>query len=67
MQVHLRILDTDGSVDAESLARAAPWASVTRVDLRDLGPALRLWSRRKNIDAARARIAASSDSRPSIT
>ena len=67
MQVHLRILDTDGSVDVDMLTSAASWASVTRVDLRDLGPALRLWSRAKNIDAARARIAASNDPRPSIT
>src|SRR5690348_8908986 len=67
MQIHLRILDTDGSVDVDMLTAAASWASVTRVDLRDLGPALRLWSRGKNIDAARARIAASNDPRPSIT
>lgn len=67
MQAHLRILDTDGSVDANALADVVPWASITRVDLRDLGPALRLWSRRRNIDAARARIAAADDSQPSIT
>ncbi len=67
MQVHLRILDTDGSVDTDTLTNAAPWASVTRVDLRDLGPALRLWSRQKNIGAARTRIAASNDPHPSIT
>ena len=52
MQVHLRILDTDDSVDTDTLTSAAPWASVTRVDLHDLGPALRLWSRRRNIGAA---------------
>ena len=67
MQVHLRILDTDGSVDANALSSAAPWATVTRIDLRDLGPALRLWSRRKNIDVARARIATTGEPRPSIT
>lgn len=67
MPVHLRILDTDGSVDAAALADAAPWTSTTRVDLRDLGPALRLWSRRKSIDAARARLAVAADARPSIT
>ena len=65
--MHLRILETDGSVNVSALTAAAPWASLTRVDLRDLGPALRLWSRRKNIDAARARIAAASDPRPSLT
>ncbi|HLI18742.1 MAG TPA: arginase family protein [Rhodanobacteraceae bacterium] len=67
MPAHLRILDTDGSVDAAALAAIVPWASITTVDLRDLGPSLRLWSRRRNIDAARARIAAAADSRPSIT
>lgn len=67
MPVHLRILDTDGSVDAAALAATAPWTSTIRVDLRDLGPSLRLWSRRKNIDAARTRIAASPDPRPSVT
>lgn len=67
IQAHLRILDTDGSVDATALTHAVPWASATRVDLRDLGPALRLWSRRRNIDTARARIAAADDVRPSVT
>src|SRR6185312_6200373 len=67
MPVHLRLLDTDGSVDATALAAAAPWSSVTRIDLRDLGPSLRLWSRRRNIDAARARLATAADPRPSIT
>jgi arginase family enzyme len=66
MSAHLRILDTDGSVDAAALADAAPWASIARVDLRDLGPKLRLWSRRRNIDAARARIAAA-ELNPSVT
>lgn len=66
MPVHLRILDTDASVDAAALAAAAPWASVARIDLRDLAPALRLWSRRRNIDAARVRIAAAADPRPSV-
>jgi arginase family enzyme len=64
---NLRILDTDGSVDAAALATAAPWSSLTRVDLRDLGPSLRLWSRRRNIDAARARLAALEVPRPSVT
>jgi hypothetical protein len=67
MQVHLRILDTDDSVDTDTLTSAAPWASVTRVDLHDLGPALRLWSRRRNIGAARMRIGTAPDLRPSIT
>jgi arginase family enzyme len=67
MAMHLRILDTDGSVDAAALAAAAPWSSITHVDLRDLGPSLRLWSRRRNVDAARTRIAAAADPHPSVT
>jgi arginase family enzyme len=67
MPAHLRILDTDASVDAAVLTAAAAWASVTRVDLRDLAPALRLWSRRGNLEAARARIGAANDPRPSVT
>ncbi|MGH8214940.1 MAG: hypothetical protein ACREPZ_04520 [Rhodanobacteraceae bacterium] len=63
----MRILHTDGSVDASALTAAVPWAAVTRVDLSDLAPRLRLWSRRKHIDAARARIAAAADLRPSMT
>ncbi|MEO7148593.1 MAG: hypothetical protein ABIY40_01425 [Rhodanobacteraceae bacterium] len=67
MPAHLRILDTDGSVDAGILENAASWASVVNVELRDLGPALRLWSRRKTIGAARVRIATAGDPRPSVT
>ncbi len=67
MPVHLRILDTDGSVDATAIGAAAPWTSVTRVELRDIGPALRLWSRARSIDAARTRIAQAADPRPSVT
>lgn len=67
MTAHLRILDTDGSVDADAMAAAAPWASTTRLDLGDIGPKLRLWSRGKTIDAARARIEAAGEPRPSIT
>lgn len=67
MPAHLRILDTDGSVDAAALAAVAPWLSVTRVDLQDLGPSLRLWSRGKNIGAARARLAGAADPHPSVT
>ncbi len=66
-RVHLRILDTDGSIDVDALTAATPCASVTRVDLRDLAPALRLWSRARNIADARARIAAAGDPRPSVT
>jgi len=65
--VHLRILETDGSVDARMLRDAAPWASFTIADFRDLGPALRLWSRKSTIEAARARLAQTDDPQPSIT
>src|SRR5579885_3487157 len=57
MSVHLHILDTDGSVDGRALRDAAPLSSVDILDLHDLGPALRLWSRQRHIDAARERIA----------
>ena len=67
MNAHLRILDTDGSVDAAVLASAAPWASVTYVDLAALAPALRLWSRRRTVASARAQIAAVADPRPSVS
>lgn len=67
MPAGLRLLDTDGSFDGDALASAAPWTSITRIDLRDLGAALRLWSRQRTIDAARARIAAAPDPRPSVT
>lgn len=67
MSPNLRILDTDGSASANALIDAAPWASIVNIDLRDLAPALRLWSRRKTIQSARARIVAADDPRPSIT
>src|SRR5690348_3887969 len=65
--VHLRILETDGSVEARMLRDAAPWASFSIADFRDLGPALRLWSRKSTIEAARARLAQTGDPQPSIT
>ncbi|HET7561535.1 MAG TPA: hypothetical protein VFJ87_04050 [Rhodanobacteraceae bacterium] len=67
MPLHLRLLDADGSVDAPALASVAAWASITRVDLDGLGPALRLWSRRKHIAAARQRLAAAGDPHPTLT
>ncbi len=67
MPAHLRILDTDGSVDAALLGDAVPWATTTIVDLRDLAPALRRWSRRRTIELARARLAAAPDLRPVVT
>ena len=58
--MHLQFLDLDGSLDAQqaSLRRVAPWDTVSSVDLRDLGPRLRLWSRDRTMRLARARIAA---------
>ncbi|HZP66242.1 MAG TPA: hypothetical protein VFB32_08025 [Rudaea sp.] len=57
--MRLRILDLDGSLSDQSTLRdAAPWSGVDRVDLRDLGPKLRLWSRDATVAAARARLPA---------
>ncbi|HSN01363.1 MAG TPA: hypothetical protein VLS52_10185 [Rudaea sp.] len=57
--MHLQILNLDGSVAAQtSLHAIAPWQSVSTIDLRDLAPALRLWSRDRTVRLARARIAA---------
>lgn len=67
LPLHLRLLDTDGSVDAAALAGAAPWASVARLDFTDLGPALRLWSRQRYIVAARQRLASAGAPRPALT
>jgi len=61
--MHLQILDLDGSVAAQAtLGRAVAWASQTTIDLRELAPRLRLWSRAaaiaefdRQLDAARAR------------
>jgi arginase family enzyme len=67
MPVHLRILDTDGSVDVEAIRDAASWDSVSIPDIRALAPALRLGSRRKAVQAARERIAHAGDPAPSVT
>ena len=57
--MHLQILNLDDSLTwQDSLSAAAPWDSVSTVDLRDLGPRLRLWSRERTMRAARQRIAA---------
>jgi len=56
--MHLQIFNLDGSLTGQaSLGGAAPWQSVRALDLRDLGPKLRLWSRASTIEAARRRIA----------
>ena len=57
--MHLRLLELDGSLDWQTaLPACALWRSTTRVPLRDLAPALRLWSSRRAIEAARARLPA---------
>ena len=57
--MHLRIFDLDGSLTRQaSLREAAPWQSVETLDLRDIGPKLRLWARAATIEATRRRIAA---------
>ncbi len=48
--MRLQILDLDGSLQSQSsLRNAAPWSSVETVNLCDLGPAVRLWSRDKTM------------------
>lgn len=65
--MRLHILDVDGSLQAQHAVRsAAPWTAVDGVDLRDLGPRLRLWSRDRTLRAARERLAALSVE-PSVT
>jgi len=65
--MHLRILDLDGALDAQrSLRDVAPWQSVDTIELRDLGPRLRLWSRSRTIDLARARLAAAAAATPAV-
>lgn len=65
--MHLQFLDLDGSIAAQtSVCTVAPWDSVTTIDLRDLGPRLRLWSRDRTIRLARERIAAQSLDGPAL-
>src|SRR5690242_13386274 len=57
-RMHLQIFDLDGSLSPQtSLGDAAPWQSIRTIDLRDLGPRLRLWSRGKTIAQTRQRLA----------
>ncbi|MGE5167635.1 MAG: arginase [Deltaproteobacteria bacterium] len=63
----MQILDLDGSVAAQaSLRSVAPWDSVSTIDLRDLAPALRLWSRDRTVRLARERIAAQAPDGPTL-
>jgi len=65
--MHLQILDLDGALDAQATLRdAAQWSSFSRIELRDLGPRLRLWSRDRNMRLARARIAAQCRAEPTV-
>lgn len=65
--MHLQILNLDGSLEAQNSLRAAgPWESFSTLDLRDLAPALRLWSRDRSMREARARIAAQAPDGPTV-
>lgn len=66
--MHLQILDLDGALDAQtSLRSVAPWATVSTIPLRDLGPRLRLWSRDRTVRLARARIHAQAQREPTLS
>ena len=55
--MRLQILDLDGSLAAQSsLADAAPWSSIRTIDLRDIGPRVRLWARASTIEEVRRRL-----------
>lgn len=65
--MHLQFLDLDGSLAPQtSLRTIAPWQSVSTVDLRDLGPRLRLWSRDRTVRLARERIVAQAPDGPTL-
>jgi arginase family enzyme len=55
--MQLQILDLDGSLATQSsLADAAPWSSMRTIDLRDIGPRVRLWARAATIEEVRRRL-----------
>lgn len=66
--MHLQFLDLDGSLDSQqgTLRAVAPWDSVSSIDLRDIAPRLRLWSRDRTIRLARTRIAAQAPKGPTL-
>ena len=65
--MRLQILDVDGSLRTQhSLRAAAPWTTVDELDLNDLGPALRLWSRDRTMRTARARLSSLPESATSL-
>jgi arginase family enzyme len=52
--MRLQILDLDGSLAVQSsLADAALWSSIRTIDLRDIGPRVRLWARAATIEEVR--------------
>jgi len=56
--MRLTLFDLDGSLPPQlpALRDAAPWSDVAFIDLRDLGPRLRLWSRDRTVRLARERV-----------
>ncbi len=66
--MHLQLLNLDDSLTwQDSLSTAAAWDSVSTLDLRDLGPRLRLWSRERTIREARRRIGEAEHAGPTLT
>jgi len=66
--VHLRLLDLDDSLTAQTTLRvAAAWTSVETLPMRDLAPPLRLWSRAATMQRARARMAGTAIDAPAVT
>jgi len=66
--VHLRLLDLDDSLTAQSTLRdSAAWSSVATLPMRDLAQPLRLWSRASAIQRARARMADTAAGAPAVT
>jgi arginase family enzyme len=65
--MRLTLLDLDGSLPPQlpALRNARPWSEVASIDLRDLGPRLRLWSRDRAMRLARERLR-SEDATPAI-
>ena len=62
--MHLQLLNLDDSLTAQiSLHEGLPWESVRTLNLRDLGPRLRLWSRTATINRLRQRLNAAGDLR----
>src|SRR5258708_7732070 len=66
--MHLQILDLDGALESQaSLPQIAPWTSINTVQLRDLAPRLRLWSRERTMRQARTPIHAHTHAQPTLS